>query len=110
MTTSDLPKLASALDGIEAVLARAPGGCVDDEALLEFRRFCWSALLLLDDAECQEQIDVLVRSAKALYSECEAARVEVLRENIKTALGALRARATGGERGYGKRWRDLRAA
>lgn len=110
MTTSDLQKLTSALDGIEAVLARAQGGHVDIEALLEFRRFCWSALLLVNEAECQEQIDLLVRCAKELYSDCEPRRVDILRADIRTALGIVRARGTGVERGYGKRWRDLRAA
>ena len=110
MTTSDLQKLTSALDGIEAVLARAQGGRTDDEALLEFRRFCWSALLLADETECQEQIDLLVRCAKELYSDCEPERVDILRANVRIALGMLRARVTGVERGYGKRWRDLRAA
>jgi hypothetical protein len=90
MTTLDLRKLTSALDGIEAVLARAPGGLADDEALLEFRRFCWSALLLLGEAECQDEIDLLVRCAKELYSDCEPHRVDILRANVRIALGMLR--------------------
>ena len=110
ITQADLDKLRSALAGIEAVLASAQGGRDDDESLLEFRRMCWAALLLVDDSECQEQIDILVRSAKELYSQCELERVEALRGNIRTALGAIRARLPGLEGGYGKRWRDLRAA
>ena len=110
ITQTDLQKMRSALAGMEAVLASAHGGCEDDESLLEFRRMCWAALLLVDDGECQEQIDILVQSAKELYSQCEQPRVEVLRGDIRTALNAIRARLHGLEGGYGKRWRDLRAA
>ena len=94
---------------MEQVLARAPGGSKDYDALLEFRRCCWSALLLLDDVECQNHIDALVRYAKELYSECERERVDILRARIATALATVRARVQSVER-YGKRWRDLRAA
>ena len=106
----NLEKLAAAFAGMEQVLARAQGGSKDYEALLEFRRYCWSALLLVDDLECQDQIDRLVRYAKELYSDCERARVDSLRADIATALGAVRERLQSLERGYGKRWRDLRAA
>jgi hypothetical protein len=109
MLPSSLQKLTNALAGIEAVFARCHGGRVNDEALLEFRRYCWSALLLAHDAECLEQIDRLVHHAKQLYSECDHDRVALLRANISTALGTLRARVERAER-YGKRWRDLRAA
>jgi hypothetical protein len=110
MKQTDLQKLHDALAGMEDVLARSHGGRADDEALLEFRRMCWEALLLVDDGECQEQIDLLVQHAKDLYSECEPYRADILRDNIRAALGAFRARLHALEGGYGKRWRDLRAA
>jgi hypothetical protein len=110
MTSADLEKIHRALAGMEAVLAQSPGGRADDEPLLAFRHMCWTALLLVDDGECQEQIDLLVQSAKELYSDCEQARVESLRGKISLALDAFRARLHGLEAGYGKRWRDLRAA
>jgi len=110
MTHADLERILSALVGMQAVLARAYGGRPDDEALLEFRRMCWAALLLVDDGECQEYIDLLVQYAKELYAGGEPARVEALRSRIKTALDAFRARVSALEGGYGKRWRDLRAA
>jgi len=109
MLPANLQKLSNALAEIEAVFARCHGGRVNDDALLEFRRYCWSALLVADDAECVEQIDSLVRHAKELYSACEHQRIKLLRGNISTALRALRARLESAER-YGKRWRDLRAA
>lgn len=110
MTHADLQKVRNCLAGIEEVLARSHGGRVDDESLLEFRRMCWSALLLADDGECQEQIDLLVQYAKDLYSEREQHRADILRGKIGMVLGAFRARLDGIESGYGKRWRDLRAA
>jgi hypothetical protein len=110
MTTNALHKLHGALAGMDEVLARAHGGKPDVEALLEFRRFCWTALLAVDDGECQQHIDLLVQISKELYSEREPDRVAVLRGDMGTALAALRARVQGLERGYGKRWRDLRAA
>jgi hypothetical protein len=110
MKQVDLQKVRSALAGIEAVLARSPGGMADDEALLEFRRLCWAALLQTCDAECQEQVDLLVQYAKDLYSERESHRVDLLRGKIRMVLGTFRARLEAIEGGYGKRWRDLRAA
>ena len=110
MTQADVERIQGALAGMQAVLARCYGGRADDEALLEFRRMCWAALLLVDDGECQEYIDLLVQYAKELYSGGEPARVEALRSRIKTALDAFRARVHALEGGYGKRWRDLRAA
>jgi hypothetical protein len=110
MTNTDLEKIRNALAGIEMVLAQCKGGRADDDALLEFRRLCWAALLLVDDAECQEQIDLLVQHSKALYSDGGHDGVEAVRGRIRTALGALRARLHTLEGGYGKRWRDLRAA
>jgi hypothetical protein len=110
MKQNDLQKLHDALAGMEDVLARSHGGRADDEALLEFRRMCWKALLLVDDGECQEQIDLLVQHAKDLYSECEPHRADILRDKISAALAEFRARLHAIEGGYGKRWRDLRAA
>ena len=110
MKQTDLQKLHDALAGMEDLLARSHGGRADDETLLEFRRMCWEALLLVDDSECHEQIDLLVQHAKDLYSECEPHRADILRAEIRAALGAFRARLHSLEDGYGKRWRDLRAA
>lgn len=110
MKHADLQKIRDCLAAMEALLARARGGADDDEALLEFRRLCWAALLLADDGECHRQIDLLVQYAKDLYSGQDDERVDTLRGGISTALGAFRARLNGLERGYGKRWRDLRAA
>lgn len=109
VTHANLQKLATAFSGMEQVLVRSQGGSADYDALLEFRRFCWAALLLLDDLECQDQIDLLVRYAKELYSDCERDRVDTLRASIGTALSTMRERLHSVER-YGKRWRDLRAA
>jgi hypothetical protein len=110
MTHADVQKIRSHLTAVEAVLARSHGGCTDDEALLEFRRLCWAALLLTDDSECHEQIDLLVQYAKDLYSGSAHDRVDSLRGRISAALGGFRARLSSLEGGYGKRWRDLRAA
>jgi hypothetical protein len=110
MTHADLEKIRSHLAGVEAMLAKAPGGRADEESLLEFRRLCWAALLLTDDAECHEQIDLLVQHAKDLYSGREPGRVDALRGKIRAALGGFRTRLNSLEGGYGKRWRDLRAA
>jgi hypothetical protein len=110
ITQDHLEKIRNALAGMEAVLARSHGGRDDDDALLEFRRLCWAALLLMDDSEAQELIDLLVQYAKELYSEGESRDVENLRGSIRAALAALRARLHAIEGGYGKRWRDLRAA
>lgn len=110
ITQGHLEKIGSALAGMEAVLARSQGGRDDEDALLEFRRMCWAALLLMDDSEAQELIDLLVQYAKELYSEGESRDVESLRSRIHSALAALRERLHAIEGGYGKRWRDLRAA
>ena len=64
----------------------------------------------LDDSEAQELIDRLVQYAKDLYSEGQSCDVESLRGRMRSALAALRARLHAIEGGYGKRWRDLRAA
>ena len=110
ITQGHLEKIRNALGGMEAVLAKSHGGHDDEDALLEFRRMCWAALLLMDDSEAQELIDLLVQYAKDLYSEGESRNVESLRGRIRSALAALRARVHAIEGGYGKRWRDLRAA
>jgi hypothetical protein len=110
LTQGHLEKIRNALGGMEAVLARSRGGHDDEDALLEFRRMCWAALLLMDDSEAQELIDLLVQYAKDLYSAGESRDVEKLRGRMRSALAALRARLHAIENGYGKRWRDLRAA
>ena len=110
ITQGHLEKIRSALSGMESVLARSHGGYDDEDALLEFRRQCWAALLLMDDGEAQERIDQLVQYAKDLYSDGESREVETVRGSIRSALAALRARLHAIEGGYGKRWRDLRAA
>jgi hypothetical protein len=110
MKQAELEKIRNCLAGIEALLARTRGGVADDEALLEFRRLCWAALLLAHDPECDRQIDLLVQYAKDLYSAQDEERIERARGGIRTSLSVFRARLRGLERGYGKRWRDLRAA
>ena len=117
MTQAGLQKLRSQLAGLESVLAKSHGGWADEESLLEFRRLCWEALLLVNDAEYHEQIDLLVQYAKELYSDDAHHRwdvgpvfgADILRRKIRMVLAAFRARLDGAER-YGKRWRDLRAA
>jgi hypothetical protein len=118
VTHTELQKVHAHLAAAEAVIAKSHGGWADDESLLEFRSQCWAVLLLVDDPESQEQIDLLVQYAKDLYSD-EAHRgwdlgpvfgVDILRRKITLLLNAFRDRLGGTERGYGKRWRDLRAA
>jgi hypothetical protein len=119
MTNADLQRARSHLDGLEAVLANSHGGWADEDSLLEFRRLCWAALLVVDDGECQQQIDLLVQYAKDLYSDRGHQRwdvgpvfgADILRRKIRMMLSACRVRLNGIEGGrYGKRWRDLRAA
>jgi hypothetical protein len=110
MTQNDLDKVRVSLAALEALLARAQAGTENDDALLEFRRHCWSTLLLAHDAECQEGIDLLVQYAKDLYSGQEGHRLDLLRGKIRMVLSGLRTRLESLEGGYGKRWRDLRAA
>jgi hypothetical protein len=110
ITQGHLEKIRSALAGMETVLASSHGGHGDEDALLEFRRMCWAALLLMDDSEAQELIDLLVQYAKDLYSDGQGRDVENLRGRMCSTLAALRARLHAIEGGYGKRWRDLRAA
>jgi hypothetical protein len=108
MTHADLQKVRSYLATLEAILAKSQAGWATEESLLEFRRLCWAALLVADDSECQDQIDLLIQYSRELFSERE--RIDMLRDRIRTALRTFGARLAGIERGYGKRWRDLRAA
>jgi hypothetical protein len=108
MTSTDVQKVRSHLASLEAMLEKRFAGTGDEELLLEFRRLCWSALLLVDDAECQEQIDLLVQHAKELFRGGEAA--DDVKGKLDAALAACVARLDAVEGGYGKRWRDLRAA
>jgi|SRR5687767_1959713 len=118
MTHAGLQSVREHLAALEAVLAKSHGGWADEESLLEFRRICWAALLVANDADCQRHLDHLVQYAKDLYSDEAHQRwnvgpvfgADILRRKIRAALGALRARLNSIERGYGKRWRDLRAA
>src|SRR4026209_2526297 len=103
MTSSDVQKVRSHLASLEAMLARRFHSA-DDEALLEFRRVCWAALLMVEDVDFQDQIDLLVRYAK------EFSGGEDMNEKMNAALAACSARLDAVEGGYGKRWRDLRAA
>ena len=108
MTHTNLQKVRSYLATLETILAKVQSGWATDESLLEFRRLCWAALLVADDSECQEQIDLLVQYSKDLF--VERGRVDIVRDRIRIVLRSFSARLTGIERGYGKRWRDLRAA
>ena len=110
MTQADLDKVRGSLAAIEILLARTPAAAPNDDALLEFRRHCWSILLQAHDTECQDQIDLLVQHAKDLYSGIESHRVDALRGKIRMVLSGMRTRLESLEGGYGKRWRDLRAA
>ena len=110
MTQAGLQEIREHLGAIETLLANAHAGRTDEDSLLEYRRHCWAALLLTDDLECHEQIDVLVQHAKDLYSGRDGQRMDALRGRIRAALGAFRLRLASLEGGYGKRWRDLRAA
>ena len=94
---------------MEDVLAQSHGGRDDEDALLEFRRMCWAALLLMDDSEAQ-QLNQLVQRAKDLYSEGESRDAESGCTAMRSAARRSCARLHAIEGGYGKRWRDLRAA
>ena len=119
MTRPEIETVRRHLAGLEAVLAKSNGGWADEEALLEFRRLCWAALLVVRDPECQQQIDFLIQFAKDLYSDRAHHRwdigpvfgADILRRKIRSSLRACRERMNvlEGAR-YGKRWRDLRAA
>jgi hypothetical protein len=108
MTNADVQKVRSHLATLEAMLEKRFGDSADEEALLEFRRVCWAALLLVHDADFQEQIDLIVRHAKELFRAGDAANG--VKAKLGAALAACSARLLMVEGGYGKRWRDLRAA
>jgi hypothetical protein len=105
MTNAELQQIRTSLAAMEALLGES-SGAPSEERLLEFRSMCWSVLLLANDAECQEHLDLLVQYAKELFCGGEAGA----EGRIRTVLGSFRARLTHLEHGYGKRWRDLRAA
>jgi hypothetical protein len=108
MTNADVQRVRSHLATLELMLQKRFAGAGDEESLLEFRRLCWAALLLVDDAECQAQIDLLVQHAKELFRGGDAA--DGVKSRLDAALAACSARLDMVEGGYGKRWRDLRAA
>lgn len=107
MTHAELRKVRSHLAAMEALLATAEPAAGNDQALLEFRGLCWTVLLLADDAECQQLIDLLVQHAKELHAGAEPRAAS---DRIRMALASFHERLANLERGYGKRWRDLRAA
>jgi hypothetical protein len=106
MTNSEIQKVRAHLASLEAMLGKRFNGA--DDALLEFRRVCWAALLLVDDAECQEHIDLLVQYAKELFAGGDGA--DGVKQRLCDTIAACAARLDAVEGGYGKRWRDLRAA
>jgi hypothetical protein len=108
MTNADVQRVRNHLAALEVMLHKRFAGAGDEESLLEFRRLCWAALLLVDDAECQAQIDLLVQHAKDLFRGGDAA--DGVKSRLDAALAACSARLDMVEGGYGKRWRDLRAA
>jgi len=103
MTNGDIQKVRSHLASLEAMLDRRFHSA-DDDALLEFRRVCWAAMLLVEDVDFQDQIDLLVRYAKEFRGG------EEMKDKMNAVLAACHARLEAVEGGYGKRWRDLRAA
>ncbi len=108
MRYTDVQKVRRHLATLEGMLEQRFGQSADEEALLEFRRVCWAALLLVRDAHFQEQIDLLVQHAKELFRG--GAADNDVQNKLAAALAACRARLHMFEGGYGKRWRDLRAA
>ena len=104
MTNSEVQKVRSHLASLQAMLDQRINGA-DEEALLEFRRVCWAALLLVADVDFQDQIDLLVRYAKEFFRGGEH-----MKDRMNAVLAACHARLEAVEGGYGKRWRDLRAA
>ena len=104
MTNSEVQKVRSHLASLQTMLSRR-FDAADDESLLEFRRVCRAALLLVEDVDFQDQIDLLVRYAKEFFRGGED-----MRDRMNAVLAACRVRLEAVEGGYGKRWRDLRAA
>ena len=107
MTSNQIQKARSYLAALQATVNKRFAGRADEDALLEFRRLCWGALLLVDDPECQQHIDSLVQYSKELFRG-EAA--ESMKTRLEAAIAACSTRLDAIEGGYGKRWRDLRAA
>lgn len=118
MTHAESQRVRSYLASLEEVLAKSHGGWADYDSLLEFRHLCWAALLVVDDGDCQEQIDLLLQYAKDLFSEHDHHRwdvgpligVDILRRKISKVLNSFSARLNVIERTHSKRRRDLRAA
>ena len=108
MTSSHIQKVRRNLAALQAMLTQRPAGRSDEASLLEFRRLCWAALLVVDDPECQQQIDLLVQYSKELFGGSESA--EDMKCKLEATIVACSARLDAVESGYGKRWRDLRAA
>ncbi len=108
MTNADLQRVRSHLATLEVMLQKRFAGAGDEDSLREFRRLCWAALLLGDVAECLAPIDLLVQHAKDLFRGGEAA--DGVKSKLDAALTACSARLDMVAGGYGKRWRDLRAA
>ena len=104
MTNSEVQKVRSHLASLQAMLDQRLNGA-DEEALLEFRRVCWAALLLVADVDFQDQIDLLVRYAKEFFRGGED-----MKDRMNAVIAACHVRLDAVEGGYGKRWRDLRAA
>jgi hypothetical protein len=104
MTNNEIQKVRGYLATLQTMLSRRFDAS-DDESLLEFRRVCWAALLLVEDVDFQDQIDLLVRFAKEFFRGGED-----LKDKMNAVLGACERRLEAVEGGYGKRWRDLRAA
>lgn len=104
MTNNDIQKVRSHLASLQTMLSRR-FDAADDDSLLEFRRVCWATLLLVEDVDFQDQIDLLVRYAKEFFRGGED-----LKDKMNAVLATCYARLEAVEGGYGKRWRDLRAA
>jgi len=104
MTNNDIQKVRSHLASLQTMLSRR-FDATDDESLLEFRRVCWATLLLVEDVDFQDQIDLLVRYAKEFFRGGED-----LKDKMNAVLATCYVRLEAVEGGYGKRWRDLRAA
>jgi hypothetical protein len=108
MTNADVQKVRTHLATLGAMLQKRFGHSADEEALLELRRVCWAALLLVHDTDFHDHIDVLGQHPKELCRGGPAATGA--KAKLGAALAACNARLDMVEGGYGKRWRDLRAA
>src|SRR5687767_5145229 len=100
MTHAHIQRARLLLALLERVVGRSHGGWADYESLTEFRRLCWAALVLADDAQCQAQVELLVQYGNDLFSDHDHQKwdaapligVDVLRFKIRGALASLRAR------------------